>query len=101
MTGVDDRVANNTEGERSNSGLSPFCACFSEWSKMPFLLGVIVHATYIVLRMSSETRWTWYYTSWIFRCGSAGASGFCGAGTKTMACHTTAAVLVLLLAGGG
>jgi hypothetical protein len=33
--------------------------------EVPFLLGVLFHGAYIVLRMSSETRWTWYYTSWI------------------------------------
>ncbi len=31
----------------------------------PFALGVFLHAAYITLRMSNETRWSWYYTSWI------------------------------------
>ncbi len=31
----------------------------------PFALGVLCHALYIVFLMSSETRWTWYYTSWM------------------------------------
>ena len=31
----------------------------------PFALGVLTHFGYIVLKMSNETRWTWYYTSWI------------------------------------
>jgi hypothetical protein len=35
----------------------------------PFALGVLLHATYIVFFMSSETRWTWYYTSWILLSG--------------------------------
>jgi hypothetical protein len=33
--------------------------------EVPFSLGILCHAAYIVLRMSSETRWSWYYTSWI------------------------------------
>jgi hypothetical protein len=33
--------------------------------ELPFTLGVLCHATYIVFRMSGETRWSWYYTSWI------------------------------------
>ena len=33
--------------------------------EVPFTLGVVCHCAYIVLKMSSETRWSWYYTSWI------------------------------------
>jgi len=33
--------------------------------ELPFALGVICHACYIVFRMSDETRWSWYYTSWV------------------------------------
>jgi hypothetical protein len=33
--------------------------------EIPFTLGVLCHFAYIGLRMSSETRWSWYYTSWI------------------------------------
>ena len=33
--------------------------------ELPFAAGVLCHAAYIVFRMSSETRWSWYYTSWI------------------------------------
>ena len=33
--------------------------------EVPFCLGILCHAAYIVLRMSSETKWTWYYTSWM------------------------------------
>jgi hypothetical protein len=33
--------------------------------ELPFTLGVLCHACYIVFLMSDETRWTWYYTSWI------------------------------------
>jgi hypothetical protein len=32
--------------------------------ELPFFAGVLLHAAYITLRMTSETRWTWYYTSW-------------------------------------
>ncbi len=32
--------------------------------ELPFFVGVLLHAAYITLRMTSETRWTWYYTSW-------------------------------------
>jgi hypothetical protein len=38
---------------------------FFQTVEVPLTLGILCHATYIVLRMSSETRWTWYYTSWI------------------------------------
>lgn len=33
--------------------------------ELPFAIGVLFHATYILFIMSSETRWTWYYTSWL------------------------------------
>jgi len=33
--------------------------------ELPYAFGVFVHAGYIVFALSSETRWTWYYTSWI------------------------------------
>lgn len=33
--------------------------------ELPFALGVLCHLLYIVFVMSSETRWTWYYTSWM------------------------------------
>ncbi len=33
--------------------------------ELPFALGVLCHASYIVFRMSDETRWSWYYTSWV------------------------------------
>jgi hypothetical protein len=62
---------------------------------------VVVHGTYIVLRMSSETRWTWYYTSWILlvavllaRAGSVVLT------PRQWLVAPTAALLVLLLAGG-
>ncbi len=32
--------------------------------ELPFFAGVLLHAVYITLRMTSETRWTWYYVSW-------------------------------------
>jgi hypothetical protein len=32
--------------------------------ELPFFAGVLMHAVYIVLHMTSETRWTWYYASW-------------------------------------
>lgn len=34
------------------------------FAELPFFLGVLMHAAYITLRMTSETRWTWYYVSW-------------------------------------
>lgn len=34
------------------------------FAELPFFLGVLMHAGYITLRMTSETRWTWYYVSW-------------------------------------
>ncbi len=33
-------------------------------AELPFFIGVVLHAAYITLRMTSETRWTWYYVSW-------------------------------------
>ena len=33
--------------------------------ELPFALGVLCHAAYIVFRMTGETRWSWYYTSWV------------------------------------
>ncbi len=33
--------------------------------EVPFAAGIVCHALYISFRMSGETRWTWYYTSWI------------------------------------
>lgn len=33
--------------------------------ELPFALGVLCHLLYILFVMSSETRWTWYYTSWM------------------------------------
>jgi hypothetical protein len=69
--------------------------------EVPFLLGVIVHGSYIVLRMSSETRWTWYYTSWIFLGAVLLArAGFVVLAPRRWLVTPTAAVLVLLLAGG-
>ena len=34
------------------------------YAELPFFAGVLMHAVYITLRMTSETRWTWYYVSW-------------------------------------
>lgn len=34
------------------------------FAELPFFVGILFHAAYITLRMTSETRWTWYYTSW-------------------------------------
>ena len=33
--------------------------------EIPFAAGVVCHGLYIIFRLSSETRWTWYYTSWV------------------------------------
>ena len=33
--------------------------------EIPFAAGVVCHGLYITLRLSNETRWTWYYTSWV------------------------------------
>lgn len=33
-------------------------------AELPFFAGVLLHAAYITVRMTSETRWTWYYVSW-------------------------------------
>ena len=33
--------------------------------EIPFAAGVVCHGLYITFKLSSETRWTWYYTSWV------------------------------------
>ena len=38
---------------------------FLQAVEIPFAVGIACHGLYIVFRMSSETRWSWYYTSWI------------------------------------
>jgi hypothetical protein len=69
--------------------------------EVPFFLGVIGHGTYIVLRMSSETRWTWYYTSWILLSAVLLARvGSVVLAPRRWLVAPTAAVLVLLLAVG-
>ncbi len=37
---------------------------FSRLIELPFAAGMVAHAAYVVFMMSSETRWSWYYTSW-------------------------------------
>ncbi|MGB8479429.1 MAG: hypothetical protein WCE63_11380 [Acidobacteriaceae bacterium] len=34
------------------------------FAELPFFIGIVMHAAYITLRMTGETRWTWYYVSW-------------------------------------
>ena len=34
------------------------------FAELPFFFGILIHAAYITLRMTDETRWTWYYVSW-------------------------------------
>ncbi|MHB1936955.1 MAG: hypothetical protein ACYCOR_10255 [Acidobacteriaceae bacterium] len=34
------------------------------FAELPFFIGILMHAAYITLRMTGETRWTWYYVSW-------------------------------------
>ena len=34
------------------------------FAELPFFFGILMHAAYITLRMTRETRWTWYYVSW-------------------------------------
>ena len=34
------------------------------FAELPFFLGILMHAAYITLKMTGETRWTWYYVSW-------------------------------------
>jgi len=37
--------------------------------ELPLTLGVLCHGSYIVFRMSNETRWSWYFTSWMLIAG--------------------------------
>ena len=46
------------------------------FAELPFFIGVVLHAGYITLRMTSETRWTWYYTSWALLAALTGARAF-------------------------
>jgi hypothetical protein len=67
--------------------------------EVPFLLGVLCHGTYILLKMSNETRWSWYYTSWIL----LGAILLARAGSVVLAerrwlAAPVSAMIVLLLA---
>jgi hypothetical protein len=67
--------------------------------EVPFFLGVLCHAVYIMVKMSSETRWTWYYTSWIL----LGAVLLARAGSVVLTerrwlVAPVSAVIVLLLA---
>lgn len=56
------------------------------FAEIPFFIGILIHATYITLRMTSETRWTWYYVSWALlaaiTASRAAACVFHGAGAK-------------------
>ncbi|HUZ05239.1 MAG TPA: hypothetical protein VMU62_07770, partial [Acidobacteriaceae bacterium] len=46
--------------------------------ELPFFIGILMHAVYITLRMTSETRWTWYYVSWAVLAALAAArAGSC------------------------
>jgi len=35
-----------------------------QFAELPFFIGIVLHGAYITLRMTGETRWTWYYASW-------------------------------------
>src|SRR6185312_1155818 len=35
-----------------------------QFAELPFFVGIVLHGSYITLRMTGETRWTWYYVSW-------------------------------------
>ena len=35
-----------------------------QFAELPFFIGIVFHGAYITLRMTGETRWTWYYVSW-------------------------------------
>lgn len=37
---------------------------FHRTIELPLAFGVLLHALYITFVLSSETRWSWYYTSW-------------------------------------
>ncbi len=37
---------------------------FHRTIELPFAAGVLCHALYITFILSSETRWSWYYTTW-------------------------------------
>ena len=40
------------------------CDLFHRTIELPVAAGVLCHALYITFVLSSETRWSWYYTSW-------------------------------------
>ena len=66
--------------------------------ELPFALGVLCHLLYIVFVMSSETRWTWYYTSWMLLgavlLARAASIAFAGRPRVAMAACVLATVVV-------
>ncbi len=42
---------------------------FHRTIELPLALGVLCHALYITFVLSSETRWSWYYTTWTLLAG--------------------------------
>ncbi|MGC9292469.1 MAG: hypothetical protein ACP5EP_07050 [Acidobacteriaceae bacterium] len=69
-------------------------------AELPFFAGVLMHAGYITLRMTSETRWTWYYVSWALLAAiTAARAGSCllrDARTGPWLRHAAMACAVLL-----
>jgi hypothetical protein len=69
------------------------------FAELPFFIGILFHAAYITLRMTSETRWTWYYVSWALLAAltaSRAAACVFRAATATTALRTAATALAIL-----
>ncbi len=72
------------------------------YAELPFFAGVLLHAGYITLHMTSETRWTWYYTSWALLAALTGSRAFAallGGDNRAALPHTTGWLRPVAIAG--
>ncbi len=73
------------------------------FAELPFFIGILFHAAYITLRMTSETRWTWYYVSWALLAAlTASRAAACifratNRPARRLALHSAATALAVLL----
>lgn len=66
--------------------------------ELPYVAGVLIHASYIGLVMSSETRWTWYYTSWWLLAAVMASRAFASlTSVRSNLRYATAAILVIAM----
>lgn len=66
--------------------------------ELPFFAGVLMHAAYITLHMTSETRWTWYYVSWALLAALTTArAGECVLGSPSRKALRVAAMIAVMM----